>query len=203
MSNNRGSRITRVPSDVPGRLRGGGRGSRGTVPSLPGGGAPLPAPSAPIAGGPRASAPVPWDVRPPGAREINIDASGTGFNAANTPQIIPGSVFTIPANNVGILRAVVLSVNNMLNTSLLLWRFRFDGNPVEGWANITIFPRTVGYAASSYGPNETWIFVPEGSTIDVQIDVLPGDANTYQAGVTYHGWSYSKRTAELFTGLYG
>lgn len=198
------TRIVRVPSDIPGRGMG-----RSTASGAPGGAAfssssfqsagPPPAPLPPARS---MEVPVPWGIRPPMAREITVNASGTGFTNANTPAVIAGSAFTIPADNVGVLRSLVLSVNTLLTTSLLAWVLRFAGNPVEGWANLTVFPRNAGSVSDAYGPEETYIFVPEGTTIDVQILVQPGDANTYQAGVAYHGWSYPKRLADQFANIY-
>lgn len=192
--------LRRVPSDIPGRLRGErvspsyGAGPPG-APGAPG------RPQAPPLGRTMA-VPVPWATKPAGAREINIDAFGGGFNAAASPALIPGSVFQLPADNVGVLRSITLNVNAMLTTSLLEWRFLFDGNPVEGWSNVSMFPRNAGYAGSAYGPDETFIDIPAGAIISVQIIVDPADANTYQAGVTYHGWSYPKRLADRFATLY-
>lgn len=195
----------KVPSDIPRRLSGKGRASGGPAGSgsfSSGGASPGPGPGFNPGPPTTINVPVPWVVRPPSAREINIDASGTGYNNANTPQTIAGSAFTLPADNVGIIRSVVLSVNTLLTTSLLTWTLRFNGVPVEGWAGLTIFPRNAGSFSQAFGPDETFIFVPEQTTIDVQIGVDATDANTYQAGVSYHGWSYPKRVADQFATIY-
>ena len=179
-----------VPSDIAarGRLWQGsptGRAMPGT--SL------VPFPGAATApGAPPAEIP-PYLIRPPSANDITVNASAPGFNAANTPAVIPGSVFQLPADNVGILRSVVLSINTLLATSAVLWRFRFDGTPVQGWSQLTIFPRAVATISVAYGPDETFIFVPTAALIDVEFIVA--DANTYQAGVTYHGWYYDRALA--------
>jgi hypothetical protein len=136
------------------------------------------------------------------AREINIDAAGAGYNNVTTPAVIVGSAFTIPADNVGVIRSVVLNINGMLATSQLVWEFRFQGNPVEGWNALTMFPRAAGSVSIAYGPDETFIKVPLGATIDVQLTVNPADGATYQAGITYHGWHYPKRLDDLFETLY-
>lgn len=196
------ARGQRVPLHVQARAHTGeGAGSRRHGLSVSpggggGGGFPLPAQRAPSI-----DIPVPWQVRPPGAREIYAQGDATGFNAAGTPAVIPGSQFTLPANHVGILRSVVLSVNTMLITSALTWTFRQDGIPIEGWGQLTIFPRAAGSVAEAFGPEETFIFLPEGGvTIDVFFNVT--DAAAYQAGVSYHGWSYPKAAWDQFQGLY-
>lgn len=129
-----------------------------------------------------------------------MDASGTGFNAAGTPAVIPGSQFTIPQNHVGVIRSVTLSLNNMVATTAIAWTLFMDGTPVAGWSNLTLFPRVAGYAAVAFGPGETFIPITEGAPLEWRVNVT--DANTYQAGVSYHGWSYPKRTADGFAGLY-
>lgn len=192
--------LRRVPSDIPGRARGGNIATGpGMVPG-PGGGVPIPGrPSVPTPGR-SIEIPVPWLVRPLGAREINVQADGTGFNLAGSPQVIPGSAFQIPPDSVGVLRSVVLSVNTILVTSQLTWTFRQNGTPIEGWGLLGIFPRAAGNASEAYGPDETFIMIHEGATIDVTFSV--GDSAAYQAGVSYHGWSIPKRTYDKFADLY-
>lgn len=146
--------------------------------------------------------PPPHWIRPPQASEVNIDTSGTGFNNATTPVVLAGSAFQIPADNVGVIRSVVLSVNNLTTTSQLVWRLRFNGVGVQGWNNLTIFPRLAASISVAYGPDETFIPIPDGVLIDVELVVLPADGNTYQAGVSYHGWYYGKELAEAFDQVY-
>ncbi len=188
------SKILRRGQGKPGRRRFGGGGSI----SQPGpGGVPAPA-----VGGPQVAVPVPWNVRPPGAREINRDANGVGINAANSPFALPGASFVLPTNHVGVIRSVVLSVNNMVAASQLSWTFIINRVAIEGWNGLTIFPRAAGSVSVAYGPEETFIFLPEQSTVTVQITVAAGDALTYQGGVSYHGWSYPKSLDDSFSRIY-
>lgn len=190
-------RYRKTPLDMPGK-GAGKKGRGGFVPSGPWAGgassAPEPAPSQDISIAP------PWEVRPAMAREINVDASGTGFVSGTT--LIPGSPFTVPAQNLGIIRSVVLSLNNMLTTSAISWTLRSNGSAIEGWNQITIFPRNAGSVSVAYGPDETYIYLEEGVTVDAQVTVGAADPNAYQAGVTLHGWTYPKRLAQLFGNLY-
>lgn len=194
----------KAPLDIRHRTRKG-TGMR----EFSGGGGFRPRPGAPPApaGGIRGAElsrtiPPPSWIRPPQAAEINVNADGVGFNNATTPAPIPGAQFQVPVNNVGVIRSLVLSVNNMLATSQLLWQLLFDGRPVQGWSRLTIFPRAAGSVSVSYGPDETFIPVPDGAGIDVQVVVDPADGNTYQAGVSYHGWYYSKDLADAFDDVY-
>lgn len=193
-----------IPADIASRGQPPGEGRRGGGGySMPGGGLPALPPGSSGATAPFSlSVQAPFVVRPPTAGEIQVDASGTGFTVANTPAVIPGSVVQVPTNNLAILRSMVLSVNTMLTTSLLTWTLRVNGSPVQGWSAMTIFPRNAGYAAGAFESNETFIHLDDGALIDAQINVLPGDANTYQAGITFHGWYYNKRLAEAFAPAY-
>lgn len=190
-----------VPTDIVRRARGAG--SPGMMST---GGAPLPFPGAgrpsPSAGPGQLFAPVPWQVRPPGSREIQIDANGAGYNNVTTPAVIAGSAFPVPQENVGIIRSVTLNLNGVLATTAIQWAFRLDGVPVEGWNALTIFPRAAASVSITWGPGETYIPIGTGQTIDVLVTVLPADGATYAAGITYHGWTYPKRLADAFSGLY-
>lgn len=190
-----------VPSKIltrgMGKASRGGWGSGRMSPSPGPGGQPMPSPQ------PQGVAvPLPWDIRPPGAREINRDTNATGINAGTSPFVLPGATFTLPDDHVGIIRSVVLSVNNMVVTSQLSWGFFQNRSAVEGWSNLTIFPRAAGSVSVAYGPSETFIFLPEQTTLTVRVTVAAADALTYQAGVSFHGWSYPKALAERFARIY-
>lgn len=129
-------------------------------------------------------------MKPPTGQDFVVSGNGAGFNAANTPAVMPGSAFQVPENRVGVIRSVVLQVNTLLLTSNLVWRLRFDQSPVPGWNALTVFPAPIASFALAFGPEETFITVPEGSGIDVEFTVV--DAAAYAAGVTYHGWHVPK-----------
>jgi len=188
-----------IPTDI----RERGRQGQGVPQARPGAGPPSKPPSASLStAGLTRSVPPPYQIRPPQAREINVEANSTGFNNVNTPAVIPGSVFNVPTDNVGVLRSVVLSVNNLLVTTALVWRLRFDAVPVQGWNALTVFPRNAGSVSVAYGPDETYIYVPDGVTIDAEIIVGAADPNVYQAGIAFHGWYYDKMLAAAFDDLF-
>lgn len=136
----------------------------------------------------------PYSVKPPSGVDFVVSGNGAALTAVNTPAVLAGSVFQIPENSVGVIRSVVLQVNTLLLTSNLLWTLRFDESAVPGWNLLTVFPAAIASFALAYGPDETYIKVPEGSQIDVQFTVL--DAAAYAAGVTYHGWFFNKELAD-------
>lgn len=197
----KGDRAVPVPTDIRGRGRQGA-GIPARFPTAGGSAPPRPAQQGAAMAQLSRTIPPPFQVRPPQARDITVEASATGYNNLNTPQVIAGSQFQVPTDNVGVLRSVVLSVNNLLTTSALIWAIRFNGVPVQGWNQLTVFPRNAGSVSIAYTPDETYIYVPDGALIDTQITVSPADGNTYQAGIAYHGWYYDKRLADAFAGLY-
>jgi len=106
----------------------------------------------------------------------------------------------VPPNNVGVVRSVTLGVNNMLVSTNVIFRLRFDQVPVTGWERLVIFPRAATSVVESFGPDETYELTDEGSLVDIEVQVV--DAGTYQIGVGLSGWYYSKRLNQVLTDLY-
>lgn len=158
---------------------------RGTRPPLQ---IPGPSPSGPPA---QVVALPPHIYAPAQAVDFNRAFSGTGLNAGNTPTAPAALSFGIPPNNVAVIRSVTLNINNMLATTDVVWRIRVDQSPVEGWAPLTIFPRASASVSRSFLADETFIFFPDGGTIDVEIEVR--DGATYHIGASYHGWFFNRQ----------
>lgn len=146
--------------------------------------------------------PPPHLVPPPDHYAIHVDTFGAAFNALNTPAVIPGSLFVLPPNMVGVIRAVSLNINNLTAAIAPTWSLRFNGGSVPGWAPLTMFPRAAATISVAYGPDETFIRVPEETQVDFLFTVGPADPNTYQAGVTYAGWYFDTRYWDLFARAY-
>jgi len=138
----------------------------------------------------------PFKVKPPQGIDFNPSGFATGLNNANTPVVVPGTTFALPSDSVGVIRSLVLTVNNLLLTSQILWRLRFNQNPVPGWNALTITPGAVAYFLYAFGPDEMYLTVPMDTTVDVEFQVLPADAAAYVAGAAYHGWFFDKGLAE-------
>lgn len=153
------------------------------------------------AGGGGYSVAPPYVERPTTAKDFFMSGTQTGRVIANTPSEFPGS-FTVPSNNVGVIRSVSILANSLLITSEILWTLRFNGTAVEGWNLLTITPRAAGSIEVSFTPQETFIPVPEGSRISWDVRVV--DAGTYQVSVTTHGWFYPTSVrAAAAVGPYG
>lgn len=143
--------------------------------------------------------PPPSATRPPQA----IDWLAQGFldarTAGNTPAELPGA-FTLPTGNAGVVRSIQLSVADLLATSLLTWRLLYDGAPVPGWSDLSIFPSAAARAELVFPPGETQIPVPSGARVSVQVAVA--DAGSYRMGAAVHGWHYSRRVEEIWRDLW-
>lgn len=136
----------------------------------------------------------PFIERPEEASDFNTSGTLFGRNIANTPQVFDGTgggrdaTFVVPRTNVGAIRAISILANGLLVTSNISWSLLFNNRPVTGWNDITINPRAAGSVEVSWGPDETFIPVPENTTIEWRVQVF--DAGTYQLSVQMHGWFY-------------
>ena len=102
-------------------------------------------------------------------------------------------VAACPQNSIGYIRSIQFDINDVVATTLVTFSLLFNEAPVPGWNNIRVFPRVASSVSISYGPEETFIRVPDGQTIALRVTVT--DANTYVVGALYHGWHFSKSLA--------
>lgn len=196
-----------TPPDVLGRARGvaGLHGARAPGGSAVGPAGPGPAP----APGPGMVLLPPNMVAPAGATDFVADARAGGLTSANTPAVLApplaglvgDSTTDVPTGRVGVIRSLDLATQQITATTDVVWRLLFDGSPVQGWAPLTIFPQNAPGLVKSYGPDETYITVPEGSRVTVQVEVR--DAGTYVLGVSYHGWSMDINAWTRYLELWG
>ncbi|MGE0161061.1 MAG: hypothetical protein AB7T31_16820 [Gemmatimonadales bacterium] len=139
-------------------------------------------------GAPNFTVGAPTVERPPLAQDFNLFGTLASRTAANTPALFTGARFQIPAGRVGVIRSLSILANSLLVTSDVRWAVLFNANAEPGWNALTINPRAAGSVEVSWTPEETFIPVPEGATIDFRVTVL--DAGTYQVSVAAHGWHY-------------
>lgn len=192
-----------VPPHVPGLGKDTRPGAR-SVPRAPG---PTGAPGYPGGGGGGGaglsglSLPPPNSVKPPGGHDFQVFSTVTAGPAV-TPVAFTGarSTFLIPTANVGVIRSVVFLVNGLLTTSNVLFSVLFNGGGVEGWNGIPVLPRLASSVSSSYGPEETFIEVPENTTVSLSVTVTDGVA--YQVSALLHGWFYPTELANAFIDAY-
>jgi len=142
-------------------------------------------------------------VKPPGGHDFQLFGTLTGAAVATTPALVAPATtgtFLIPSANVGIIRSVVFLVNNILTTSSVLFSILYNRGGVEGWNQVPVLPRLASSVGSAYGPDETFLEVPENTAITVEIRVT--DAAAYQVSMLAHGWFYPKEIHEAFTAGY-
>lgn len=167
----------------------------------PGGAAPPPGapPWAPPTAGANVVLLPPTVIRPPSSgalQSLGRNAPGVPFTSANTPAIIPGSVFQIPAENSGVIQSVVFQVAGLLATSAITFDVLFNNNPVQGWSGYQVWPIAAPVFITGWGPDETQIPVPDNTVISVQITVT--DGGSYAAGSELRGWFYNKGMDDAF-----
>ena len=178
------------PIDIRKRGRGGPGGGRGfRAYGAPAGEAAGPAPM-PGAG---LNISSPYEVRPPQGTDFLTRGYQAGV-AAGAAVVLPGSQYQIPDGEVGVIRSISLVINNLLLTSNIIFRIRADGSPLSGWGALQPIPGAVAYWATVYGPEETFIRLPDRATVDVEVQVF--DAAVYDLGAALKGWHFSKGLAD-------
>lgn len=143
---------------------------------------------------------APWDVKPPSGKDFQFHGVISAATSGTTPAFVPGA-FTIPADNVGVVRSVTFLVNDLLQTSRVFFSVTDNAAPIEGWSNILVLPRLANSVALIYGPEETYPAVEENREVRVRVAVT--DAGTYQVAASLHGWFYPLELHEAYLSAAG
>jgi hypothetical protein len=136
---------------------------------------------------------------PPGAQDFQRTGRST-VAGPSTTTILGNTTFTIPRGSVGYIRSLTWDANALSVTSDISFTVLFNQAPVPGWQDLRLFPRAASSASLAYSPDETYIWVPDGQTISLQVTVT--DGASYLIGGQYHGWYFSKSIAAEY-GLAG
>ena len=136
---------------------------------------------------------------PPGAQDFQRTGRST-VNGPGTTTILGNTTFRLPRGSVGYIRSLTFDVNALSVTTDIEFSLLFNGAPVPGWTNLALFPRAASSASLAYGPEETYIWVPDGQTVSLEVTVI--DGASYLIGGQYHGWHFSKSIAAEY-GLAG
>jgi hypothetical protein len=126
----------------------------------------------------------------PSAIEFNTQVS-KDTNVVETADI--GLTVNIPESNVGIVRAVLLQINDMLTTTNVTWTLQFNGAPVPGYSKISMFPRSAPFVGNSF---DAFVRVPSGTKITVQYDNV--DGGSYKVGAAVSGWFWPESLGQLW-----
>lgn len=129
---------------------------------------------------------------PPTAQDFSASANQS---VGPGPTTVVIATFVIPRGSIGVIRSIVFNINNMLATTIVSLAFTINEAPAPGWS-YNIFPRAAASVAVSFGPEETFIKIPDGSLCGFQVTVT--DAGTYLVGGTFHGWHFSKSVAQEY-----
>lgn len=187
-----------LPYDIHGRRPPSRGGSRDYAPFPSGGGGA----AEPSLWGPPSEAGLgfpPTYFRPPGAATDFYGSSGTaGVSLDNASSPVLLASFQLPVGQVGSIRSVAFSVNQLTTASRIRWFLRADGSPVPGWTDRTVFPRTV--TSFSDFTDFMQLVIPAGSLIEWFGSVDAADAATYQAGLEFTGWYYDERIQQAYNG---
>lgn len=131
-------------------------------------------------------------VPPPTALDFSASANAS-FGPGPATQTI--ATFTIPRGSIGVVRAISFQINNMLVTTIISFALTINEAPVPGWT-YSIFPRAAANVVVSFGPEETFVKVPDGALVGFQ--VIRTDAGTNLVGGLFHGWHFSKTIAAAY-----
>lgn len=131
-------------------------------------------------------------VPPPTAQDFSASANQS---VGPGPVTVVIATFTIPRGSIGVVRSLSFQINNMLVSTIVSFAFTLNEAPVPGWS-YSIFPRAAANVIVSFGPEETFIKVPDGALCGFQVTLT--DAGTNLVGGLFHGWHFSKSVAEQF-----
>lgn len=129
----------------------------------------------------------------PSATEFNVVVSKASAGAEQNIDI--GIVLDLPQNNVGIVRGVSLYINNMLATTNVQWTLRFNGAPVPGYNNLSIFPRAAPSVANSF---DSFVRIPQGNPMQVRVTYSNIDGAAYTVGAALSGWFWPIQLGNLW-----
>jgi len=160
--------------------------------------APTPGPGGAATPGFIKTVPPVLQVKPPSG----VDFAPTGVLAGasiitTTPAAqVTGCAFLVPNGSVGYLRSFDLQVNALLGTSLITFSVMIDGAAVPGLDALAVVGANVAVWIKSFGPDEIFLVVPGGKTLDIRVQVA--DAGVYLVGASMHGWTVAQATAAAF-----
>lgn len=126
--------------------------------------------------------PLPELVPIPSAQEFNpeghVDSSGIQSNIA-----LPNIDVNVPNGSIFVIRGVSLYINNMLDTTDVRWSVVVNGNPVPGWANLTLFPRIATFVGNNFDS-----MIRGSGQAKIQVIYTNADGGSYKIGAALTGW---------------
>ena len=151
-----------------------------------------PRPGSPEARGGQLTKLPAYFMPPPTAQDFSASANQS---VGPGPTVVTIATFRIPRGAVGVIRSINFNINNMLATTIVALALTINEGVASGWS-YNVFPRAAASVSLSFGPEETFIKVPDGSLVGFQVTLT--DAGTYIIGGLFHGWHFSKNIAQEY-----
>jgi hypothetical protein len=118
----------------------------------------------------------------PDAKEFNpLGSQATAVVQVN--QVIPGTVFDVPANTFGVIRSVTFYITNMLTTTNVTYSLLIQFAAAQGYSQVAIFPRVAPFVSNSFDCMVRFL-----GPARVQINFDNNDGGTYVVGGSFSGW---------------
>jgi len=135
----------------------------------------------------------PWLYPFPGSTDFNVNLN---FNSAGAGDLTPaGLAFQLPNLKKGIITQVGIAALNYTTATIVLWQVLVNGQPVQGWQNLTFFPGNVPRLTASL---DAKIPVPNGGKISILFRNTDGAA--YTVGASYYGWYWDDEAERQWMG---
>lgn len=147
---------------------------------------------------------LPEDAPIPDATEFN--ASGTTATAvvqSNVAIALSPAVgdtagqIRLPQGNVGRISSVIISITDMLPTTVVTFTLRINSAPVPGYANIAMTPRTAPYVSNTFSAPACRVLVPQGGQISAVFTNT--DGGSYVVGMVVGGWFWPDASGKRWT----
>lgn len=127
----------------------------------------------------------------PSAVEFNTSVSKA--TAAAETNIDIGLTVQLPESNIGIVRGVTIEITDMLTTTNVTWSMLFNGAPVPGYNNLSIFPRSAPFVSNAF---DSFVRVPQG--VKITFNYTNTDGGTYTIGAAVSGWFWPQSLGNLW-----
>ena len=98
----------------------------------------------------------------------------------------PGGIYTVPPNTFGVIRSVSFFITDMLTTTNVSFSIIINTAQVQGYSQITIFPRTAPFVGNGFDS-----MVRFTGPADIQAIAVNVDGGTYEVGAAVSGWYWT------------
>ncbi len=118
----------------------------------------------------------------PDAKEFNpLGSIGTAAVQANVA--IPNATVDVPASNLFVIRSFSIYITNMLATTNVTWSLLVNGQPVQGYLGVSIFPRVAPSISNTFD-----CFIRGRGFATISVIFSNGDGGAYTVGASFSGW---------------